>query len=143
MLVRLLYASRASDAVEADAVSAILRVSRSHNPAAGITGVLCFCADARVFLQVLEGGRLEVSTLYNRIAVDTRHRDVMLLACHEIDERRFAGWSMGQVDMNRLNPAVLLRYFDRAVLDPFSMSGKASLALLDEMVATAAIGTAH
>ena len=41
--------------------------------------------------------------------------------------------------MSRLNPALLLKYSDSAVLDPYSVSGKASLALFNELVATASV----
>jgi hypothetical protein len=64
----------------------------------------------------------------------------VLLHYEEIGERSFSSWSMGQVNMNRLNPALLLKYSDRAVLDPYSVSGKASLALFNELVATASVG---
>jgi hypothetical protein len=64
---------------------------------------------------------------------------VVLLAYDEIEERRFAGWSMGQVNMHRLNPALLLKYSECARLDPYAVSGKVSMALFDELVATAAI----
>lgn len=141
MLVRLLYASRAAEDVGNEAVAAILNVSRQHNQAAGVTGVLCFCSNARVFLQVLEGGRQPVSTIYNRIVNDVRHQDVVLLSYEEIAERSFSGWSMGQVNMSRLNPSLLLKYSDSAVLDPYSVAGKASLALLNELVATASVST--
>lgn len=137
MLVRLLYASRAAAAVGQDELLAILRQSQAHNPAAGITGVLCFSEG--VFLQVLEGGRGAVNALYHRIAGDTRHGEVTLLCYEEIGERRFAGWSMGQVNMSRLNPALLLKYSETPALDPFSVSGRVSLALFEEMMATAAI----
>ena len=140
MLVRLLYASRAVASVDADALAAILRQSKEHNPPAGVTGVLCFCANARIFLQVLEGGRDAVSTVYHRIARDARHADVVLLSYEEIEERSFASWSMGQVHMNRLNPALVLKYSENAVLDPYAVSGKASLALFNELVATASVG---
>jgi hypothetical protein len=139
MLVRLLYASRAADDVGNDAVAAILEVSRRNNQAAGVTGVLCFCSNAHVFLQVFEGGRQAVSTIYNRVAADPRHRDVVLLDYDEIAERSFSGWSMGQVNMSRLNPSLLLKYSDRALLDPYAVGGKASLALLNELVATASV----
>ena len=139
MLVRLLYASRAAESVDADALGAILKTSKAHNAATGVTGVLCHCANARIFLQVLEGGRAAVSALYNRIAQDPRHREVTLLSYEEIGERSFSGWSMGQVNMNRLNPSLLLKYSDSAVLDPYSVSGKASLALFNELVATASV----
>jgi len=137
MLVRLLYASRAADAVDQDALHAILRQSKTNNPGLGITGLLC-CSDG-IFIQALEGGRQAVNQLYLRIAQDKRHRDVMLLSYEEILERRFAGWSMGQVNMARLNPALLLKYSATPVLDPYSVSGQVSLAMFDELVATASI----
>jgi hypothetical protein len=98
---------------------------------------LCFSGE--IFLQVLEGGRAQVSQLYNRIAQDPRHRDVVLLSYDEIDERSFAGWAMGQVNMARLNPALLLKYSESAVLDPYAVSGRVSMALFNELVATASV----
>ena len=137
MLVRLMYASRAATAIDQEALLAILRKSKAKNPGLGITGVLCFSED--IFLQVLEGGRSAVNQLYNRIASDPRHADVELLSYEEISERHFAGWSMGQVNLARLNPALLLKYSECAKLDPYAVSGKVSAALFDEMVATAAV----
>jgi FAD-dependent sensor of blue light len=139
MLVRLLYASRAAESVNQDVVHTILKRSKSHNPEVGITGVLCFCFNAGVFMQVLEGGRAQVSRLYNRIAQDPRHSAVELLSYEDIGERNFAGWAMGQVNMNRLNPALLLRYSETATLDPYAVPGKASMALFNELVATASV----
>jgi len=140
MLVRLMYASRAAASVQADELGAILKTSKEKNPAAGITGVLCYCPTSNIFLQLLEGGRSAVSALYNRIAQDPRHTEVVLLSYEEIGERHFSSWSMGQVNMSRLNPALLLKYSERAVLDPYAVSGKASLALFTELVATASVG---
>jgi hypothetical protein len=137
MLVRLLYVSRAVPALDHEELHAILRQSRAANPARGITGALCF-ADG-TFLQALEGGRSEVNRLYAHIVADNRHTAVELLAYEEIGERRFAGWSMGQVNMSRLNPALLLKYSECAKLNPYAVSGAASLALFDELVATASI----
>ena len=137
MLVRLMYASRATETVRPEVLNAILRKSTQNNPAVGVTGVLCFSGE--IFLQVLEGGRSQVSRLYNRIAQDPRHQDVVMLSYEEIDERSFAGWAMGQVNMGRLNPALLLKYSEAAVLDPYAVSGKVSMALFDELVATASV----
>jgi hypothetical protein len=137
MLVRLLYASRAVPAVDQEELLAIVRKSKANNLKLGITGVLCFSQG--IFLQVLEGGRAPVNRLYNRIVGDNRHTDVELLCYEEIGERRFAGWSMGQVNMSRLNPALLLKYSERATLDPFSVSGQVSMALFQELMATASI----
>ena len=137
MLVRLVYASRAVEPVSAEVMNAILRHSRQHNPAHGITGVLC-CSGG-VYLQALEGDRAAVNRLYARIVADARHREVELLAYDSIIERRFASWAMGQVPLSRLNPALLLKYSASAVLDPFAQPGALSLALLDELAATASI----
>jgi hypothetical protein len=136
MLVRLLYASR-TDAVTPEMIDSILAQSRAHNPALGITGILCH--GGNVFMQVLEGGRDTVNALYNAIVRDGRHHDVMVLHYEEITERRFSGWTMGQVNLARINPSIVLKYSDRPVLDPFSVSGQASLAMLEELIATASI----
>jgi hypothetical protein len=132
-----MYASRAVPSVDQDELVAILRKSKSNNPAVGVTGVLCFSEG--IFLQVLEGGRRGVNQLYNRIACDSRHTDVELLVYEEIGERRFSGWSMGQVNMSRLNPGLLLKYSEKPALDPFSVSGAVSMALFHELMATASI----
>jgi hypothetical protein len=137
MLVRLMYASRAVPALDQEELVTILRQSKANNPTTGVTGVLCFSGG--IFLQVLEGGRSAVNKLYNRIGADPRHTDVELLLYEEIGERRFASWSMGQVNMSRLNPSLLLKYSATAALDPFSVSGKVSLALFEELVATASV----
>lgn len=136
MLVRMLYASRA-EAVGPEMIDSILMQSRTKNPALGITGVLCYGGD--VFMQVLEGGRSAVNKLYNDIVRDSRHHDVMVLYYEEIAERRFAGWTMGQVNLARVNPSIVLKYSDRPVLDPFVVSGRASMALVEELIATASI----
>lgn len=137
MLVRLMYASRAVPALDQEELVTILRQSKANNPSTGVTGVLCYSGG--IFLQVLEGGRSSVNKLYNRIGADPRHTDVELLLYEEIGERRFASWSMGQVNMSRLNPSLLLKYSATASLDPFSVSGKVSLALFEELVATASV----
>src|SRR5512138_1309896 len=137
MLVRLIYASRATQPMNADALTQLTRAARTSNAAAGITGVLVF-SDG-VFLQLLEGGRNAVSALYNRIAADKRHHDVVLMAYDEVQERRFAGWSMGQANLSRLNPGILLKYSERSTLDPYALGGQATLALFEELISTAVI----
>ncbi|QSI78930.1 MULTISPECIES: BLUF domain-containing protein [Niveibacterium] len=137
MLVRLLYASRAASPLTAPVVDAILAQSRDHNPKLGITGMLCYSDD--LFLQVLEGGRDEVCELFNTIVRDDRHTKVRILSFEEIPERRFGAWTMGHVNIARVNPSLLLKYAERPVLDPFACSGRASMALLDELIATASV----
>ncbi|MBX9716117.1 MAG: BLUF domain-containing protein [Burkholderiaceae bacterium] len=137
MLVRLMYVSRAADSVNQNELVAILKKSKANNVNVGVTGVLCFSAG--IFLQVLEGGRSAVSSLYNKIANDPRHHDVVLLSYEEVNERNFAGWSMGRANLARLNPSLVMKYSETALLNPYAVSGKMSMALFNEMVASAAI----
>ena len=138
MLVRLLYVSRAVDKdCSKSAIESILEVSRAHNLHNGITGVLCY--GGGVFLQAIEGGRDSVNRLYNHIVEDKRHSDVVLLHYEEISERRFGGWTMGQVNLSKLNTSIVLKYSERPEFDPYSVSGKVSLALLEELMAMASI----
>lgn len=137
MLVRLMYASRAAKPLDPEELTHIVRQARQQNPLHGITGVLCNSGE--LFIQVIEGGRTAVNRLYNRIAADPRHTEVTLLSYEEVGERRFAGWAMGQVNLARLNPALLLKYSETAALDPYAISGRAVAALFDELVATAAV----
>lgn len=136
MLVRLLYCSRAVDP-SPEAIEDILAKARQHNPVSGITGILCY--GGGIFLQAIEGGRMAVSELYGHIQKDARHKDVALLHYEEISERRFSGWTMGQVNVNKVNHSILLKYSERPELDPYSVSGRVSLALLEDLMATAAI----
>ena len=136
MLVRLLYASRVVDPAS-NSIDDILSQSRQYNPSSGITGILCY--GGGIFLQAIEGGRMAVSELYGHIQRDPRHKDVVLLHYEEISERRFGGWTMGQVNMSKINASILLKYAEKPELDPYSVSGLVSLALLEELMATASI----
>jgi hypothetical protein len=138
MLVRCLYASRIVGEVNEPLMTGILAQSRRNNVTAGVTGLLCFTSD--VFVQVLEGGRGEVSKLLARIMTDNRHSDVTVLLYEEIAERAFNGWTMGKVNLSALNPGLVLKYSAQPRLDPFSGSGEPIMAMLMELAATGAIG---
>jgi hypothetical protein len=141
MLVRLLYASRALDGIDQTFLKSIQEQSRASNLEHGITGILCAHPQGGVFIQVLEGGREAVNRLFGNIVRDERHSDVTILHYAEIEERRFAGWRMGNVDLNKVNLSSILRYSEKGQLDPFSMSGPSALALLAELASSAAIGS--
>jgi len=137
MLVRLLYVSRATDPKANEETDAILDSSRQHNIANGITGILCY--GGGIYLQAIEGGRNQVNELYGHILRDARHKDVVLLHYEEITERRFGGWTMGKVNLSKLNTSIVLKYSETPDLDPYSVSGAVSLALLEELMLTASI----
>lgn len=137
MLVRLLYVSKAVEQHAENHTEAILAASREHNISKGITGILCY--GSGIFLQAIEGGRQQVNDLYNLLVQDKRHKEVVLLHYEEIKQRRFSGWTMGQVNLAKLNASIVLKYSETPVLDPYSVSGDVSLSLLEELMATASI----
>lgn len=137
MLVRLLYASHAVGKVDCALIQEIMQQSHVHNAQHGITGILCH--SDKLYMQVLEGGRDAINALYATILRDARHTDVVLLDYQEICERRYAGWTMGQANLSKVNASTLLRFSTLPEINPYAMSGKNSLALIDELMATATI----
>ena len=80
---------------DADALQDLLQVARRNNQALGVTGMLLFTEST--FLQVLEGAPAVVRSLYEKIAKDQRHANVLILAEDSIEQRNFGDWSMGFV----------------------------------------------
>ncbi len=139
MLVQCLYASRSKQPITDATVAAVLDASRRNNPPLGITGLLCHTDT--LFMQIIEGGRSEVSTLLARIMRDDRHSDMTVLVFDEIEERAFCDWSMGQASLDKLNPGHVLKYSPRLDIDPFSGPGRIMLAMLLDMRAHGGIVT--
>ncbi|HZS80863.1 MAG TPA: BLUF domain-containing protein [Herbaspirillum sp.] len=136
MLVRLVYASRACKPISPALIDAILTTARCHNPANGITGVLCHGDD--MFVQALEGGRDQVNRLYLRLLQDKRHKDVTLLCYQEIGVRQYASWTMGKAGLDKLNRSLLLKYSSTGMFNPYDVSGCATVALLEELATAGA-----
>lgn len=132
MLVRCLYASRSTGAITDETVHAIIDKSRRNNPVTGITGLLC--ADDQNYVQVLEGGREQVSALFKRIMSDNRHSDVTLLSFEEIDTRHYGSWTMARLDVSTTNPAMVLKYSESDRFDPFTSPASSTMRLLADMV---------
>lgn len=137
MLVRLLYVSRTDKEITVGQADEIIARAKDYNPNHGITGVLCYTGNT--FMQVLEGARDEVNALYGQIIGDSRHRDVTLLEYAEIGERRFVGWTMGRVNLDKVNPSLLLKYSPKPAFDPYQATGATCVALLDELLSSAAV----
>lgn len=77
---------------EADLLT-IIRQSRHNNAKAGITGVMLYVRGS--IIQVLEGEKEAVETLYKRIEQDKRHTDLVRVFSRDITQRLFADWLMG------------------------------------------------
>jgi hypothetical protein len=130
-MVRLIYTSRFSFGVGPNDIQAILAVSRVNNESKGVTGVLCY--DPRFFLQCIEGPRDAVNELYRNIVADPRHENVTLLEYADIDERVFENWAMAYVRADALTQSITLKYSAGKAFDPFAMSAKQALGLMERI----------
>lgn len=97
MLLSLTYFSTATVPFSDDDLVELLERSRVRNTADDLTGMMIF-HDGH-FVQVLEGPEAAVRATYDRIALDPRHRDLILELEDTIDERGFPDWSMGFRDL--------------------------------------------
>jgi hypothetical protein len=130
-LSRLIYASRATEALAPADIEQILDASRRNNGRAGVTGILIF--SSREFLQCLEGSREAVNQTYARILGDPRHADVQVLDYREVDRRLFPEWGMHALAPAWLTRQRLLRYGERELFAPTRMSAASALALLEDL----------
>ncbi len=130
-LSRLIYASRAVEALKSDDIEDILRTSRTNNARVGVTGALMF--GAREFLQCLEGAREAVNQTYARILRDARHTDAVILDYREVGVRWFPMWSMHHVPPLWSSRQILLRYHERETFAPTRMGAESAVALLSDL----------
>jgi hypothetical protein len=94
----LVYASAATTHFGSKDLEQLLASARNNNTSLDVSGILLF--QDGTFFQVLEGYREDVEPLYEKIGLDPRHDNVLLLANNEIEERNFGDWSMGFVCNN-------------------------------------------
>ena len=130
MLIRLIYVSKAVDPQTHTLTDSVLSKVRDWNTQNGVTGVLC--EGQGVFLQALEGERGPVTALYARIAADPRHRDLELIHCKSISERRYGEWSMARVNLSDVDPQTKIVWPE---FDPYAASGRVVMARIDELIA--------
>jgi hypothetical protein len=130
MLIRLIYVSKAVDPQSLALTDSILHKAHTWNTQNDVSGVLC--VGQGVFLQVLEGDRAKVTGLYARISADRRHKDLELIHCQSITQRRYGAWSMARVDLSDVDPQTKIVWPD---FDPYSASGLLVMARIDELIA--------
>jgi hypothetical protein len=97
VVFQLAYASTAVEPFGRPELVALLRRSRGAPRCGCATGMLLH--DAGRFLQLLEGDRDDVTTLYAAIVADSRHRDVTTLVERHRVLRRFPTWTMAFRDV--------------------------------------------
>jgi len=89
----IVYLSTSNGAFKEEDLNAILQQSRNNNPSQGITGVMLYVRGS--IIQVLEGDRDVLETLYSRIERDPRHTGISKVFSRPITKRLFTDWNMG------------------------------------------------
>ena len=95
-LYQIIYHSLASgDGMSPEGLADLLRQARSYNQNHRLTGLLLYTDQTKEFVQVLEGPRDEVEKIYEKIAVDPRHKHAFVLHEGQAAGRMFPDWRMG------------------------------------------------
>ena len=120
-MLQIAYFSTAAVPQLTPLIEDILLTSRLNNARDGISGLLV--AGGNRYMQVIEGPRRKIETLYANIRADDRHLAVMTLFQRTTLERCFDGWALAF----RREPALdefdsvpgMLRYLTEQVGDPY------------------------
>ncbi|MCF6444328.1 BLUF domain-containing protein [Nereida sp. MMG025] len=132
-LTRLVYYSQRNPS-ETLNVQDLIETCQRNNARQNLTGILHYNGDH--FLQVLEGGRAEVSAIYHRIARDTRHVNIILMECTDVRERMFPVWSMGLHEgLEGRSREIFLRYFATDEVNPETVNVDSLLDVLQDFAA--------
>ena len=94
----IVYMSYATQNFSSQDLRDLLEFARDHNRDEDISGLLLY-HEGR-FLQVLEGEQGAVEGLMGNIEADTRHRRVTRVVDKPAQQRMFADWSMGYLDIS-------------------------------------------
>ncbi len=130
-LCRLVYYSQRNPETELSLPDLVRTCSRNNEPL-HVTSMMHLDGDH--IWQVLEGGRLELSMLYNRILADERHQNVILLSFETVQERLFADWTMGvHQGGGKAAQAAFTRYMAGPDLNPELVSVDALLDAFQEL----------
>lgn len=101
-LSQLVYISKATEVLGKDDLFKILAAAKANNSHQDITGSLLY--DGGRFIQILEGEKESITSLFDKICADSRHTSVRLLYFEEASSRLFPNWSMNMINLNTDKP---------------------------------------
>ncbi len=93
MLSQLVYVSNRKSNCTQQEIDKILASCEKNNPSLNITGVLLYSETK--FIQLVEGDAKVIMTLYDKIKLDSRHSNCMMISYGPIKEKAFPSWHMG------------------------------------------------
>ncbi|KCZ96912.1 BLUF domain-containing protein [Hyphomonas polymorpha PS728] len=90
----------------------VLNASQSNNEERYITGYLVHNGGS--FMQLIEGPRVEVEDIYDRILKDKRHSGIVRILAEKAESRAFPRWSMNyfRLDKSGHNGTMMVRRDD-------------------------------
>jgi blue light- and temperature-responsive anti-repressor len=113
-------------------ITQILQAARRRNKEQNVTGALLF--NSGYFAQALEGPRLAIEQIFERIQRDPRHGEVTVLSSQTDGRRDFPEWSMAHVVPLDAAPSGMAAVaLDTALLRP-AASAEEVLGLLRSLV---------
>ncbi len=100
-LYQLVYISRITSTglSGASTLDDIAEIAIKNNTVDEVTGILCY--GNGYFFQCIEGSEQALTNLKNRILMDDRHKDMQTLGFAAIAKRRFTGWSLRSMTLER------------------------------------------
>jgi|TARA_B110000238_G_C15944966_1_gene360639 hypothetical protein len=96
-LHQLVYISKATKIFDSNGLFKILEAAKNNNSHQDITGSLLY--DGGRFIQILEGEKDTITSLYDKISKDPRHSNVKILYLEEASIRLFPTWSMSMLNL--------------------------------------------
>lgn len=107
------YISYVSSAVktlsDADLLTMLTKF-RNNNKANNLTGMLLYLEGT--FIQTIEGDKETVNKLYEKIKIDTRHKDIFKMLDGYWKNRNFSDWSMAFRSMTKSEAKKIIGYSD-------------------------------
>ena len=91
------------------------------------------CQGKGLYVQVLEGERSIVNSLYRRIVADNRHEHTEIVSFTDISSRQFGAWSMALVSLSVDDPMVTMKHPE---FDPYSANCPAILGLITDLLSS-------
>ena len=101
MLYSVIYKSKANAALSYEAVRRMLLKAKHFNKVHHITG--CILYYKFQFIQLIEGDKKNIESLYSKIKADKRHHDVETLLSKPSKDSLWSEWSMAFYDFSDLN----------------------------------------
>ena len=131
ILVSMTYVSRANQEISTKEIGEILQQAQHNNAANAITGLLVF--KDNIFLQTIEGSRVQINHLLCLLIADQRHYDLQVLDTRELEHREWSRWSMNYVPVTKENAAIYLKYSTTTEFNPYVLSFESVRGLMRDL----------